>query len=370
MIDRIPEDTPEQDAVPEWVTYAPQSLATLVSRISDHRKWLAPIAKESFTYSVVLQRAINDQTDQWIADGTMTRETKDSPMGPTRSLNRTPHVTRDFARAIICDIARPLTTLRTQLQVAARALSRLLRGADNALKDSDFVVAFICYRGCMEQVAHMAILERDLAKLQPESKYPAAQRFVGAAYEVLCSRLYATRVSWQQFADPTLFEQSILKEEISYATHEDRLDTTAKSCLSGIDHLNKRLKGTRACYEILCEFAHPNVGTLVAFTRSAEPRIDSGGVPWVDKTLDEKAPFALLQEFGFIVERLCGAVALSLDEFQSHIFPDLIRFERTLQPAIQALCRKTIHNNPALVDRYGPCPCLSGNKTRFCCGQR
>jgi hypothetical protein len=161
-----------------------------------------------------------------------------------------------------------------------------------------------------------------------------------------------------------------LKDEISYEAHKDRLDTTAKSCLAGIDHLNKRLKGTRACYEILCEFTHPNVGALVAFTRSAEHRIDSGGVPWIDKTLDEKGPFALLQEFGFVVERLCEAVALSLDEFRDRILPDLNRFEGALQPAIQALCRKTIGNNPALVDRYEPCPCLSGNKTRFCCGKR
>jgi hypothetical protein len=112
------------------------------------------------------------------------------------------------------------------------------------------------------------------------------------------------------------------------------------------------------------------VGALVAFTRSAEHRIDSGGVPWIDKTLDEKGPFALLQEFGFVVERLCEAVALSLDEFRDRILPDLNRFEGALQPAIQALCRKTIGNNPALVDRYEPCPCLSGNKTRFCCGKR
>ncbi len=366
----IPEYNAGQDAVPEWVTYAPKSLVAIVSRISDHRKWLAPIAEESFGYSLVLQKAINNQTDQWIADGTMTRETKVSPMGPSRSFTRPPQVTREFARAIVYDIARPITTLRTQLQVAERAIYRLLRGADNALKDADLVVAFICYRGCMEQVAHMAILERDLAKLQPEFNYPAAQRFVGAAYDVLCRKLYATRVGWQQFYDRNSFEQSILKDEISYEAHKDRLDTTAKSCLAGIDHLNKRLKGTRACYEILCEFTHPNVGALVAFTRSAEHRIDSGGVPWIDKTLDEKGPFALLQEFGFVVERLCEAVALSLDEFRDRILPDLNRFEGALQPAIQALCRKTIGNNPALVDRYEPCPCLSGNKTRFCCGKR
>lgn len=369
-MERIPEHNALQDALPAWVTYAPRSLTNLVSRISDHRKWLTSLADESFAYSVVLQKAIHQQTDQWIADGTMTRETKDSPLGPSRSFTRHPQVTQEYLRAIIYDNARPLTTLRTQLQVAARAIYRLLRGADNALKDSDFVVAFICYRGCMEQVAHMAILERDLRKLKAEIQYPAAQRFVGAAYEILCSKLYATRVSWQQLADAKAFEQSISQEQIAYTAHEDRLDTTAKSCLAGIDHLNKRLKGTRACYEILCEFAHPNVGTLVAFTRSAEPRIDSGGVPWIDKTLDEKAPFALLQEFGFLVERLCEAVAVSLDEFRDRILPDLIRFEGTLQPAIQAICRKTIQNNRTLIDPYGPCPCLSGNKTRFCCGKR
>jgi len=369
-MDRIPEHNAEQDAVPEWVAYAPKSLVAMVSRISDHRKWLAPIAEESFAYSVVLQKAINDQSDQWIADGTIGRETKDSPMGPSRSLNRTPQVTREFARTLIYNIARPVTTLRTQVQVAERAIHRLLRGADNALKHSDFVVAFICYRGCIEQVAHMAILERDLAKLQPESRYPAAQRFVGAAYEVLCRKLYATRVNWQLFADPKVFEQSILEEEISYAAHEDRVDATAKSCLAGIDYLNKRLKGTRACYEVLCEFTHPNVGTLAAFTGSTRFRVDSGCVPWIDKTLDEKGPFALLQEFGFVVERLCEAVALSLDELRGRVLPDLIRFEGILQPAIQALCRQTIKNNPALVERYDTCPCLSGNKTRFCCGKR
>jgi hypothetical protein len=348
----------------------PEPLRKILSAIHAREERLGAIVATPFTYSVVSQRAMNQQTDELLASGAMSSVDLNTPAGPSRVVSPSAVVSRELIRTVLYNNARPLILIRTLRQVSSRSIAHLLRASRLAVADNDFLVAFICYRSCLEHVAHVAMIEKELAKLTPEVNHPAAVKFLNSATEVLAKKLYSTRLAWAKIKDATTLERLIMEEELSYEAGPERIDTTAKSCLAGIDLLNKRVKGARACYEILCEFAHPNVGNLLVFTLSATPRVDTGGILWIDKTLGDGAPKELLTELGFLVERVLGVVVASLDELHDRLLPALNAVELPLQLALESLCRTVLRKNGDLFDGYAPCPCQSGKKTRFCCGKR
>ena len=348
----------------------PTSLQNILDSLKAQEDALALHVAEPFHYSTVLQHALNQQTDAWVADGTMSKNNTDTPLGPSRTFTRPPPISPDFARTVVYDNARSLSILRTLRQVAVRSVVRYLHAARCALAESDFLVAFLCFRSTLEQIAHLALTDKELKKLHPEDAIPGAFKFIAASMEILAKKLYATRFAWAKINNADEFEALLAAEDLVYKPDEERIDTTAKSCLAGIDLLNKRIRGIRVCYDILCEFAHPNVGNLIMFTASANPRIDAGGVPWIDKSLENCAPGYLLSELGFVIERVCGVVLASMNELHATILPSMSHFESHLQIAVKAHCRYIVSNNRALFDGYALCPCQSGHKTKFCCGKR
>src|SRR5438132_10692505 len=99
----------------------------------------------------------------------------------------------------------------------------------------------------------------------------------------------ATRVDWTALAVAKDAE-ALESTKVQYKPRENREDITSKQVMSLIDRLDKRVKRARAVYEVLCEFAHPNVGLLHSLTRSAKPVLDAQGIGWIRKELSLDPP--------------------------------------------------------------------------------
>jgi hypothetical protein len=353
----------------DWESASSAELRASIAGIRESAKILSEKTSEDFRYSVIFQQQINRFTDELLRDGTMLRETIDTPMGPTRKITRQPNLPPQLARAQIYNHARVGTMVRTQVQAALRAVTQLLRGADFALEECNFHTALVCYRGCIEQVGHLAVVAKQLNALTEPTDFDKSCGFLAEAYELMAKRLYGTRVSWIALARGHNFDELIRKDRVAYEEHPDRVNVEAASCLKGVDLLDKTTKGTRAIYNILCEFTHPNVGNLIISTAQASPREDSQGVGWIDKALSNFAVPIVIKQMPQLMEWIFKVVDLVLRDLQDRIVPDLESCEARILKTAQVFTKEMVKRNRNLIDPYAPCPCGSGKKLRFCCGK-
>ena len=323
---------------------------------------------ERFEYSHVFQQQLNRVTDQWSASGALSKEVIDTSMGKMRKPAKPLSADATFARASVYNLPRGCTLIRTQKDASARAILRLLRGAKEGLETGDCLVAFICYRSVLEQVGHLASFVRDAAKLPSGEGFEDSYKYLLDLTEVAAQRLYGTRVGWSKIAAAENLEDLIKKNQISYQADPERLDQTSKSCLSGVDLVDKKIRGTRAIYEILCEFAHPNVGALIVSTVDAIPETGSDGVTWIHKSLHSGPPFSFLKDCSNVATIVFETVA-NVTGLAKQLLADCDREAATAQGAAKRVIPRYIANNKKLFDPYAVCPCGSGDKIRFCCGR-
>lgn len=353
----------------DWRSVCSAELLSSIAGIRESAHAISASTSEDFEYSVVFQQQINRAIDAFTRDGTMLRETVETPMGQARKVTQQITLPPEVARAHIYNQARVGTMVRTQIQAALRAVSQLLRGADLALEEVNFHTALVCYRGCIEQVGHLAVVAKQLGALSEPTNFDESCRILNEAYDLIAKRLYSTRVSWIALAQGHDFDELIRKDRVAYEEHPDRVNVEAASCLKGVDLLDKATKGTRAIYNILCEFTHPNVGNLIISTVQASPREDSQGVYWIDKALSNSTVPIVIKEMPQLMEWIFKVVNLVLVDLQGRILPDLESSEARILTTAQVFTKEMVKRNRKLLDPYGPCPCGNGKKLRFCCGK-
>src|SRR5687768_4825812 len=79
----------------------------------------------------------------------------------------------------------------------------------------------------------------------------------------LVKAAYAASVNWEKIilGNP---DDLLDRKKIKYQPTSNRVDRSVKSVMNSIDELSERIRGTRPVYEMLCEFAHPNVGLILS----------------------------------------------------------------------------------------------------------
>jgi hypothetical protein len=362
-------DVNNSEKADNWRSVCSAELLSSLAGIRESEHAISASTSEDFEYSVVFQQQINRAIDALTRDGTMLRETIDTPMGPARKVTQQITLPPEVSRAHIYNQARVGTMVRTQVQAALRAISRLLRGADLALEEVNFHTALVCYRGSIEQVGHLALVAKQLGALSEPTNFDESCRILNEAYDLMAKRLYSTRVSWMALAQGHDFDELIRKDRVAYEEHPERVNVEAASCLKGVDLLDKKTKGTRAIYNILCEFTHPNVGNLIISTVQASPREDSQGVFWIDKALSSDTAPLVIKQMPQLMEWIFKVVDLVLRDLQDRIVPDLESSEARILRTAQVFTKEMLKRNRNLMDPYAPCPCGSGKKLRFCCGK-
>jgi hypothetical protein len=353
----------------EWESSTTETLRKSLAGIRVSEKMLTSLVEKEFRYSALFQQQINAVTDALLNDGSMSRDIVDSPIGLTNMLTRPVKVSPEFRRAAIYNFTRPVTMLRTQIQAALRAIIRLLRGADLALVENNFHAAFVCYRSCIEQVGHLANLAKELSSVNVPTSFDESCKMLGTTSEIISKKLYATRVSWLSFANNEEVDRLIRKGSVEYKTQPDRINLDAQSSMKGVDLLNKKMKGVRSVYDVLCEFAHPNVGNLILSTVESSPREDSGGVCWIDKRLARTGLPVFFEKTPRLAEWIFEVVDFVLQELRTRLIPEVEMLEQKVLIAAQLFTKEMVSRHRGLIDPYASCPCGVGKKLRFCCGK-
>ena len=353
-----------------WATWACSfnpEMPRILQRIDAKVGRLELEISDGFRYQHVLQAQINHGIDQLSASGAMSKETIESPYGPSRKITGRPTLPKDFVAAHFCNNGTAPRMLETLSFAKRLTVLRLLAGVRSDIASDDLIVPFLCLRGILEQVATYHVVIAELRTIATPGSFEEANRQLGPILKLLNKKLYGTRVDWQSLAKGDDIEARIDRGKIKYKKEENRADREAEGVMNDIDALSKQVKGTRGVYEILCEFAHPNVGFVLASAERAEPVTDTSGVVWVRKQLGAGPPLAFLEATGASIARAFKQCADCLDWFEHLLGEGATRLEK-VRGIAQMVIRRLISSQPKLLNVYDPCPCGSGNKIRFCCG--
>jgi len=248
------------------------------------------------------------------------------------------------------------------------AIASLVDALFSALAAGKLLPACLCMRAIIEHAAQSsAILGAEVLKVSEQSDAKIASEQIVAAKLFLDKAAYPTRVGWREilFGDTPIRSQANIK----YSPEANRVDHTAKSILSYIDKLDRRVTGVRNIYEVLCEFAHPNFGAQFAFNEKSSDKleVDDSGTAWKSFTIGSGFPVAAARDLASVHAQTVGCVSDCIQDVIDAGESARITHQR-LESAVKVVVRAWTKKYSPLFSPYENCPCRSGKKLKFCCG--
>lgn len=345
-------------AWPGWLLAAGKDMSQHLQVIRSCNERLRAEAENDYTYEQVGQSQITIVTDQLISKGFL-----DPATGERRKNFAVPKST--FA-PMLYQNGSALRILNVTCAAKQMVLVHLLDSMISSLATGNVIVALVCIRSLIEHVAHFDSLIASLRPYTVPSGIEDVNMTLWDINDKLVKAAYATRVDWQGLA-ASASQAKPLSKKLKYKPAQNRADVSADQILNAIDVLGKRVKNIRPVYEILCEFAHPNVGLLLGLTKKFEPVLDREGVSWIRKKLSLEAPVGFVEEVGPPFCHIFAKVAESLVYFNELLSEAHVQRKKILKITQSNLQHYFASHRDAL-SPYSPCPCGSGAKVKFCCG--
>lgn len=342
---------------PDWILAVGPETPSALQSIGDACERFRLSVKGGHVSEQVWQRQLTDLSDDQIDKGIL--DLKGNWLKPAS-------LPRNVAIGQLYNSGSPVRILEVLIFAKQAALVQLVDMTRVSLAAGSLLVALGCLRSLIEHIAHF---DHVIAAIRPYSVPPNWEEANKMLWEVngkLLTTAYATRVDWGTMLLGET-EELLERNKIKYEPNEKRMDHTAKSVMNAIDALTKQVKGTRAVYDVLCEFTHPNIGTLFGLTRSAGPVEDVHGLVWVRKEFSLLPPIGALKELGPAMDRIFATAAECVSYFERTLIEAGQQRDKVLRLA-QAVVQRLLLKNRDLIEPYAPCPCASGSKVKFCCG--
>ena len=265
-------------------------------------------------------------------------------------------------RAAIYDGGRSAAQLRAYRQVSAIALMEHVAQACSMLSSGRMMLGFSALRGIIERAGMLAENTKKLAPYLSDGTVEFARIIEGS--EIISRTLYSTRLDWHKLVSMP-FER-ISSKEREYKKLENTVNLNSINVLNGVDTLDKRCVGTRAAYEILCEFLHPNMGDLISATVGSKAYHDAKGTKHIRRVIG-RGPSNISGQAD--MQEVLGRVIGVCNEITSVVPGLLCELDQLCSKAFEATQReqhKVLRSNRDLFGRGDPCPCLSGKSIRHC----
>ena len=262
-----------------------------------------------------------------------------------------------------------------QFQASVFVTSAVIRRQIDAIEDShrrgDLTSLLGQLRFLIERFGHLHFLSKNIAKTLSVPDKGASHPFISSLDidKDIKNALYGTTLKWNDIAQKALVEID-LKNDLGRNLKDELGSYFAMQVLNKIDRLNKSCPGTRAAYEILCDFLHPNVGDLFASTTSYSEFNDRFGVQHIVRqiALDERADQGYTADrvvLDKIYAHFISLVSLCVDDFVA-----CETIDRLLSEHLTSYNREILKKNRKLFQKSDLCPCSSGDLIFRCCGRR
>jgi hypothetical protein len=255
--------------------------------------------------------------------------------------------------------------LEAFLQVSGVIILELCQAAIRHFEAREIAASYMMIRSIIERIANVAALEdalQDFAHAAPSPDKPS-EPLISAA-DKIGKALYGTRLDWQKLRNADL--RTAAKEDVAYVRKQLTMDVSARNVLSSMDKLDKRVRGIRVSYDVLCEFLHPNVGDLYSATLHATSHSDSFGTRHITREIglgpkDSSAALDLMAIMSQVLSISCEAI---------HLLPstmaELDALSRKANDMAKSFAHVVRRNYKNLFRKDDLCPCLSGMTIRKC----
>jgi hypothetical protein len=275
--------------------------------------------------------------------------------------------TTDDHRVLIYSIPIHVRKFQTSVFVTSIVIRRLIDSIMDAHKRNDLTTLLGQLRSLIERIAHLHYLTQAVAKTLEETEGNEDRHaFLLSSHKIerdVSKALYGTAVNWESIADKDLARID-LKQEVGKGAKERLGPLFATQILDKIDSLNKRCVGTRATYEILCEFLHPNIGDLLASATDYLSSTDRFKVQHMVMEIDmDKKPFGL-ELLSKVYEHIVQLTQTCSDDFST-----CANMDKALVASLTAFTREVIKKNRRAFRKGDVCPCSSGKQLFRCCGR-
>ena len=355
-------DSPALDnSLPPWPTWLPESvegLTPILDKLDQAQTTLLDTTPVEFKYRHVFNKWFNPLSHKVVDE---------LKQGSRKTINSPP-----FLYAQLCKNGEFIRMVDQAIYTRSHGVQRQLAAAKNFLISGDLPNAFVMYRGVLELTAHFLGTYRIIADLDVPENSQEKNKFSDEIQRKLLPRIHGTRIDWVKLlAEDTETLLNVKSSRaISYAPSGGSVDLSSAGIMNEIDKLNKKIPKTRKVYEILCEFLHPNMGTMVGMLNFSDLHNESvSKTPFIVKTLSTSPPRGFAADSASLLVALFEQVAAVCEFFiktREKVFTARERCQSIAQQVLRHLLSNTDHRQFA----YSPCPCGSEKKLRFCCGAK
>ena len=344
---------------PTWLTDVVEGIRPALEEIDHAEKSLHEITPADFQYTHVF--------NSWFSELQQTAATEIQNSKGKRKTEIPPAL----FYAQLCRNAEMTRFIDQAIFSRSHGIQRQLTAAKTFLAAGDLINAFVMYRGVLELAAHFLGTYRVIESLQIPEKFEELNLLWSEVHTALLKRNNSMRIDWKDLLTE-LGEKLAQKssQAISYTPTAEKVDLTSKGIMSELDRLNKKVPKTRKVYEVLCEFLHPNIGTMIGMVNFSDLRKDdTTKVPFIHGTLSTSPPSGFASDAAPLILAIFQQVA-AVSTFFLKTRQDTLTSRETCLALTQKINRYLLTKNPHRQFAYAPCPCGSGAKIRFCCGAK
>ena len=261
-----------------------------------------------------------------------------------------------------------------QFQVLIFVTSVVIRGLIDAIKNAhdrkDLPTLLGLLRSLIERFAHLHYLLKSVAKKLSAKDDTASHPFI-ASINIeadVKNALYGTTVKWNDVAQKTLEEVDV-KVDLGRQLKNELGAYFSTQVLNKIDTLNADRPGTRAAYEILCDFLHPNTGDLFASTTSYSESVDRFGVHHIVRLIEIDKKIEVRHTADRVVLEKVFALIVDLSSICADDFVACAKVDEALSEHLRSYTREILKKYRKTFMKNDLCPCSSGQLVFRCCGR-
>ena len=270
--------TESESTCREWLVGAGQGVSSCLSYIVDLQTKLSDEVAGVYHYKHVAQSQIAGYGDLL---------TKAGVIKEGKVLKR-PRLPEEFYAAYLYNIGSAARLAKLLPVTKKITLVNLLDAVIYSIDTGNQLVALTCFRSIIEHIAHFHWSLDRLRKFEIPSIENDAAALALRIDESLAKDIFGGRINWNALIGGSVDDALKKRSRYEYKPEDKRLDRTAEGIMDLIDSLGKKVKHIRGVYEVLCEFAHPNVGTLLIISQVVDASTDKRGVRWVKKEVGPK----------------------------------------------------------------------------------
>lgn len=346
------------EAWPSWMLEAGTEIDSSLSCISEIYLRLAHSVADGFTYKNVSDIQKNALLDLMIKEKVVSEE--------GTVLKHGVYADKEIHLLQLHTAGGALRKLDYLINSKTMTLVQYINASHYCFSTANVQVAFMCLRSIIEHVATFNTIMEEIDKCNVPSTFDEACNQLKEIENQISRRLYGTRVNWTALITGNVDELlNSGKGAVAYDPSAARHDLTAEQILKSVDNLAKKVIGIRALYEVLCEFAHPNVGALMSIVESSNHVKDQSGTVWIETKIGLGPPTFISRDLTNLLREILSRVTACLQHFEKLL--EMSQEQRCTVINTSQIILRNLLMVKGLVDPYAPCPCGSRLKTKFCC---